>query len=235
VDPSSPLSQSDFAKGFASGIADPSVGGQYVSQLIGTLLANEPMPEYIEPGLRMSNWQEFIETADRFNDPGTFTALYAYEWTSIPDGQNMHRNVFFREVPPVVPFSSFDSNLPMNLWTYLEFQRTQGIATFAIPHNSNVSDGWMFSPNGTVAVVGGFVGLPMNRDYARRQQLNEPLFEILQLKGQSETHPWLSPNDEFANFEMFPNMINVGLPSQTTRSSTFTAATARSMTRHRNG
>ena len=214
VDPSSPLSQSDFAKGFAAGIADPSKGGQYVSQLIGTLLNNDPMLEYIEPALRVSNWKEFIATADRFNDPGTFTTLYAYEWTSIPNGQNMHRNVFFREVPAVVPFSAFDSQLPENLWTYLEIQRTQGIETFAIPHNSNVSDGWMFSPNAPVAVDGGFLGLPMDKAYARRQQLNEPLFEILQLKGQSETHPWLSPNDEFANFEIFPNMINVGLPSQ---------------------
>ncbi len=214
VDPSSPLSQSEFAKGFASGIADPSKGGQYVSQLIGTLLNNDPMSEYIEPALRVSNWKKFIETADRFNDPGTFTTLYAYEWTSIPNGQNMHRNVFFREVPAVVPFSAFDSQLPENLWTYLEIQRTQGIETFAIPHNSNVSDGWMFSPNAPVAVAGGFLGLPMDKAYARRQQLNEPLFEILQLKGQSETHPWLSPNDEFANFEIFPNMINVGLPSQ---------------------
>ena len=214
VDPSSPLSQSDFAKGFAAGIDDPATGGQYVSQLIGTLLTNSPMEEYNTPELRKGNWQKFIETADRFNDPGKFTALYAYEWTSIPNGQNMHRNVFFRETPAVVPFSSFDSELPDDLWTYLEALRDQAIQTFAIPHNSNVSDGWMFSPNMPTAVVGEFRGEPMDARYARRQQLNEPLFEILQLKGQSETHPWLSPNDEFANFEIFPNMINVGLPSQ---------------------
>ncbi len=214
VDPSSPLSQSDFAKGFAAGIKDPATGGQYVSQLIGTLLTNSPMPEYNTAELRQGNWQEFIQTADRFNDPGKFTTLYAYEWTSIPNGQNMHRNVFFRDTPPAVPFSSFDSLFPDDLWTYLEAQRTMGIETFAIPHNSNVSDGWMFSPEMPMAVDGQFRGGPMDARYARRQQLNEPLFEILQLKGQSETHPWLSPNDEFANFEIFPNMINVGLPSQ---------------------
>jgi len=219
VDPNNPLSQSDFAKGFASGIADPSVGGQYVSQLIGTLLKNEPMAEYTTAELRKGNWQKFIETADRFNDPGTFTTLYAYEWTSTPNGQNMHRNVFFRETPPRVPFSSFDSQLPADLWTALEFARTMGIENFAIPHNGNVSDGWMFSllmPT-AVSVEGGFRGESMDARYARRQQLNEPLFEILQLKGQSETHPWLSPNDEFANFELFPNLINVGSPSQIKR------------------
>jgi hypothetical protein len=216
VDPSSPLSQSDFAKGFAAGIKDPSKGGQYVSQLIGTLLNNEPMPEYNTGELRIGNWQKFVDTADRFNDPGKFTALYAYEWTSIPNGQNMHRNVFFRETPPDVPFSSFDSQFTYDLWTYLEFHRTMGVDNFAIPHNSNVSDGWMFSPDmpTNVSVEGGFEGVPMGAQYARRQQLNEPLFEILQLKGQSETHPWLSPNDEFANFEIFPNLINIGLPSQ---------------------
>ena len=214
LDPSSPLSRSDFAKGFTAGIKDPSVGGQYVSELIGTLLTNTPMQEYTTPELRTSKWETFLAVADRFNDPGTFTTLIAYEWTSIPNGQNMHRNVFFRELPPVAPFSSFDSQLPQDLWTYLEAQRTQGIQTFAIPHNSNVSDGWMFSPNKPTAVDGWFQGEPIDARYARRQQLNEPLFEILQLKGSSETHPWLSPNDEFANFELFPNMINVGLPSQ---------------------
>jgi hypothetical protein len=214
VDPSSPLSDSDFARNFAAGIEDPATGGQYVSQLIGTLLTNSPMEEYNTPELRKGNWQKFIETADRFNDPGTFTALYAYEWTSIPNGQNMHRNVFFRETPAAVPFSSFDSQFPDDLWTYLESQRDAGIETFAIPHNSNVSDGWMFSTEMPTKVVGTFRGEPMDARYARRQQENEPLFEILQLKGQSETHPWLSPNDEFADFEIFPNMINVGLPSQ---------------------
>jgi Protein of unknown function (DUF3604) len=214
ADPTSPLSQSDFAKGFAAGIKDPKVGGQYVSKLIGTLLTNSPMQEYVRPDLRTSHWKKFVEMADKFNDPGKFTALYAYEWTSIPNGQNMHRNVFFREKPPVVPFSSFDSQLPDDLWTYLEILRDQGIEGFAIPHNSNVSDGWMFSYTMPTYIWSGFRGVPIDARYARRQQLNEPLFEILQLKGQSETHPWLSPNDEFANFEIFPNMINVGLPSQ---------------------
>jgi len=214
VNPESPLSQSEFAKGFAAGIENPAEGGKYVSQLIGTLLTNSPMEEYVKPELVQSNWAKFIKTANQFNKPGEFTTLIGYEWTSIPNGQNMHRNVFFREKAPVAPFSSFDSIIPEDLWTYLEVQRAAGIDAFAIPHNSNVSDGQMFNPNKPTTVDVVFQGEPMDARYARRQQLNEPLFEIAQLKGSSDTHPWLSPNDEFADFELFPNMINVGLPSQ---------------------
>jgi len=214
VDPSSPLSKSDFAKGFTQGIKDPATGGKYVSQLIGTLLTNSPMEEYVKPEIVQSNWAKFVKVADKFNQPGKFTTLYAYEWTSIPNGQNMHRNVFFREKAPAAPFSSFDSNIPQDLWTYLEVQRTNGIDAFAIPHNSNVSDGRMFNPYKQTTVDVVFQGELMDARYAKRQQLNEPVFEIMQLKGSSDTHPWLSPNDEFADFELFPNMINVGLPSQ---------------------
>ena len=215
VNPDSPLSQSEFAKGFAQGMKDPTGGGaKYVTELIGTLLANQPMDQYNTPELRVGNWANFVETADKFYKPGKFTTLYAYEWTSIPNGQNMHRNVFFRDKPPVVPFSSFDSQLPQDLWTYLESQRAAGIDTFAIPHNSNVSDGWMFSPLMPTSVDVTFQGRPMDERYARRQQENEPLFEMAQIKGSSDAHPVLSPNDEFADFELYPNMINIGLPSQ---------------------
>jgi len=97
--------------------------------------------------------------------------------------------------------------IPTTLRTYQEVQRTMGNENFAIPHNGNVSDGWMYSPN-------EFLGGPMDARYAERQALNEPLTEIIQTKGSSDTHPLLSPNDEFANFELFQNMINVGMPSQ---------------------
>ncbi|MEA3413658.1 MAG: DUF3604 domain-containing protein [Pseudomonadota bacterium] len=205
--PDSELSKSDFAKQVVAGLENPEAGKDAVTTLIGSLVTNTPLSEYVTPELRVSRWQEFIETADRFNQPGRFTTLYAYEWTSIPDGQNMHRNVFFRDKPAAVPFSSFDSIHPEDLWTYLEIQRNQGIDAFAIPHNSNVSNGWMFAPN-------QFLDGPMDARYARRQQANEPAFEIHQTKGNSEAHPLLSPNDEFATFEPFPGLINLGVPSQ---------------------
>jgi hypothetical protein len=206
IDPASPLSKSEFAKTLQKMKTDPAAAGPAVQQLIQTLVQNNPMQEYVTPELRMGNWKKFIATADKFYKPGKFTTLYAYEWTSIPNGANMHRNVFFREKAPAVPFSSFDSVLPEDLWTYLEVQRNQGIECFAIPHNSNVSDGWMFSPN-------KFLGGPLDTRYARRQNENEPLFEICQTKGNSEAHPWLSPNDEFADFEQFPSLISLDTPS----------------------
>jgi hypothetical protein len=134
--------------------------------------------------------------------------LIAFEWTSIPNGRNMHRNVFWRnDTGPKIPFSAFDSYYPEDLWTYQELQREMGNENLAIPHNGNVSDGWMFSPN-------KFLGEAMDARYAERQALNEPVFEMIQTKGSSDTHPYLSPNDEFADFELFSNMINVGMPSQ---------------------
>ncbi len=99
---------------------DPAAAGPAVQKLIQTLVQNNPMKEYVTPELHTGNWKKFIATADKFYKPGKFTTLYAYEWTSIPNGANMHRNVFFRETPPAVPFSSFDSIYPEDLWTYLE-------------------------------------------------------------------------------------------------------------------
>ena len=216
LDPKSPLSKSDFAKQLSKMRTDPKAAGSAVQKLIQTLVQSDPMKEYVTPELRQGRWQDFLKAADKHNDPGKFTALYAYEWTSIPSGANMHRNVFFKDKAAAVPFSSFDSVQPEDLWTYLEIQRNQGIDVFAIPHNSNVSDGWMFSPRKFQGFQGqpAFIGGPIDTKYARRQQANEPLFEIHQTKGNSEAHPWLSPNDEFANFEPFPSLISLNSPSQ---------------------
>ncbi|MGL1889663.1 MAG: DUF3604 domain-containing protein [Reichenbachiella sp.] len=215
VDPNNPLSKTALAKQLASARTDPASAKAAVTTLIGTLVSNSPIPDYVTPELRMSNWEKFQKVADQYNNPGVFTTLYAYEWTSIPNGRNMHRNVFFRTKPAAVPFSSFDSIEPEDLWTYLEIQRNQGIECFAIPHNSNVSNGWMFSENkfqGAEGTEGGKI----DARYARRQQANEPLFEIHQTKGNSETHPVLSPNDEFASFERFDNLISLGVPAKIT-------------------
>jgi hypothetical protein len=118
LDPKNPLSKSAFAKQLAKMHTDPKAAGPAVQKLILTLVENDPMKEYVTPELRQERWQDFIKTADKYNDPGTFTTLYAYEWTSIPDGANMHRNVFFKDKPAAVPFSSFDSIYPEDLWSY---------------------------------------------------------------------------------------------------------------------
>ena len=208
IDPNNPLSKSDFAKKLQDPKAKMTDPTSAVSIILGSILASKAMPEYVKPEMLQSNWAAFVKAANKFNDPGKFTAFISYEWTSIPNGRNMHRNVYFRDDSgPNVPYSAFDSYFPEDLWTYQEIQRNAGIDNFAIPHNGNVSDGWMFSPN-------KFLAGPMDARYAKRQALNEPLTEIIQTKGSSDTHPAMSPNDEFANFELFPNMINVGQPSQ---------------------
>ena len=202
IDKSDPLAKTDLAKKLQKN--DPSA----VQEILHSILTSTGMPEFVEPALMQSNWQNYVKVTNKYNDPGKFTTLIAFEWTSIPNGRNMHRNVFFRnDTGPVAPYSSFDSFYPEDLWTYQEIQRTAGNENFAIPHNGNVSDGWMYSPN-------KFLGGAMDARYAARQQANEPLTEIIQTKGSSDTHPAMSPNDEFANFELFPNMINVGQPSQ---------------------
>ncbi len=202
IDPKDPLSKSKLAKRLQK--QDPTA----VMDILHDILTSTGRPELTAPELLEDNWQRYVKIANKYNDPGKFTTLIAFEWTSIPNGRNMHRNVFFRnDTGPEAPYSSFDSYYPEDLWTYLETQRNVGNETFAIPHNGNVSDGWMYSIN-------KFLAGPMDARYAKRQQLNEPLTEIIQTKGSSDTHPAMSPNDEFANFELFPNLINIGQPSQ---------------------
>jgi hypothetical protein len=202
-----PLYHTELAKTLMDPKASPADPDSAINQILGSLITGISMQEFVTPELLTSNWKRYVETANKFNKPGEFTTLIAWEWTSIPNGRNMHRNVFFRDDGPEAPFSAFDSIYPQDLWTFQEIHRNLGHDSIAISHNGNVSDGWMYSPN-------TFLGGPMDARHAARQQANEPLTEIIQTKGSSDTHPLLSPNDEFANFEPFPNMINVGQPSQ---------------------
>ncbi len=155
-----------------------------------------------------SVWANTIAIADAHNDPGTFTALIGYEWTSMPGGNNLHRVVVFRDgaerVGQVLPFSAFDSDDPEDLWAYLaRYEAETGGGAFAIPHNSNLSGGLMF-PDAAAD------GSPMSADYARARARFEPLVEATQVKGDSETHPFLSPDDEFADYETW-DASNVGM------------------------
>jgi hypothetical protein len=116
----------------------------------------------------------------------------------------MHRNVIFEDSADLpLPFAATDSRNPEDLWTWLERQRMRGVDAIAIPHNSNVSDGRMF------ALTDSF-GEPIDAAYAARRTWNEPLVEITQQKGTSETHPTLSPNDEFADYELFTELLLSG-------------------------
>ena len=163
------------------------------------IIDNEPLKESV--------WQEVIANAERYNAPGVFTTFIGFEWTSIPEGNNRHRNVLFRDgaeaASQVLPYSSFDSLDPEDLWAYLsEYEKKTGGQVLAIPHNSNLSGGQMFA----VETVGG---KPLDRDYAERRMRYEPIVEVTQYKGDSETHPVLSPDDEFADYETW-DAANLG-------------------------
>jgi len=151
----------------------------------------------LDPERVASAWKMEIEAANNNYRPGRFTTFIAYEWSTMVDVQyHYHRNVIFRGDSAPLPFSAIDSKKPEDLWGYLEANRKRGIEALAIPHTPDLSNGLMYD-------WADSHGAHIDVAYARRRMLNEPLSEISQIKGQSETHPRLSANDEFANFEIF--------------------------------
>ena len=149
---------------------------------------------------RQTVWRQITSNADRYNDPGVFTAFIGYEWTpSVALTGGPHRIVIFKDgastVNRVLPFTSYDSSKEEELWAFLaEYEREVGGAVLAIPHNSNLTGGEMFRLQDSW-------GQPLTAEYGRQRSRWEPLLEVTQIKGDSETHPYLSPTDEFADFE----------------------------------
>ncbi|MEE9175161.1 MAG: DUF3604 domain-containing protein [Thermodesulfobacteriota bacterium] len=154
-----------------------------------------------------SIWIDFVKKAETYNDPGRFTAMTGFEWSSTPDGNNLHRVVVFREgadkTSQTLPFSLFDSQDPEDLWKYLAgYEEKVGGQAFAIPHNGNLSNGLMFAEK-------TFSGKELSRAYAEKRMRWEPLHEMTQIKGDEEAHPLLSTEDEFADFETW-DVGNIG-------------------------
>jgi len=187
-DPNNALSRSDIATEVHK--QDPKVWSK-----LARLLNGEPLPGVDTRTVTQSAWQREIEAANRNYQPGKFTTFIAYEWTSSPGQHNLHRNVIFRGDKAPNPFSCIDSLRPEDLWAFLESIRKQGYEALAIPHNSNLSNGLMYDWVDSN-------GRSIDQAYAELRAANEPLAEISQIKGQSETHPLLSPNDEFSSFEV---------------------------------
>ncbi|MFN7945424.1 MAG: DUF3604 domain-containing protein [Blastocatellia bacterium] len=202
-DPNHPLSRLPEAQPFR----DPDQRKRLQAFRILTETAagrGERIAAFITPELRRSVWTQVVANANRHYQPGKFTTFAGYEWSSMPNNQNLHRNVIFRDDHvPEMPFTSAESRKPEELWTWLEQQRQQGREVLAIPHNANLSDGRMYA-------LLDSEGKPLDAAYAVRRNRNEPINEISQIKGQSDTHPEVSPNDEFASFEISTELI--GLP-----------------------
>jgi len=161
-------------------------------------------------GVTRRAWADIINAAEQYNDPGHFTTFVAYEYTSSTDDVgNLHRNVVFRGADklPAVPFSRLNSQNPEGLWDWMDTLRGQGIESLAIPHNSNGSNGQMFK-------LVDWAGDPMDDEYADQRIRNEPIVEITQVKGTSDTHPLLSPNDEWADFEIYKFRVGTSLHSE---------------------
>lgn len=148
-------------------------------------------------------WQDNVKAAEEYNDPGRFTALIGYEWTSNTAGNNLHRNVIFRDngdkadqILPYTTIKPLGSDNPRDLWKWMEaYQEKTGGSVLAIAHNGNLSNGRMFP------MIESFTAKPVDKEYVEQRARWEPLYEATQTKGDGETHPSLSPNDEFANFE----------------------------------
>ncbi len=171
-------------------------------------LADGSIEPALTEGITRSAWLDTIDAAEQYNQPGKFTTFAAYEFTSSSDDRgNLHRNVIFQNSArlPAVPFSRFHSQNPEGLWDWMDELRAQGIESLAIPHNSNGSNGQMFK-------ITDWAGNPIDDDYATQRIRNEPLVEITQVKGTSETHPILFKNDEWANFEIMPYRVATTLP-----------------------
>jgi hypothetical protein len=165
-------------------------------EIIGTL--SDDVAPIDNPKAIKNAWQKYTALAEQYNDPGRFTALIGYEWTS-EGGDNIHRNVIFRDgaamANMVVPYSQFDSKNPEDLWAHLaDYEDRTGGDVLAIPHNGNLSNGRMFTGS-------NFDGTPLTEANARLRARFEPVIETTQIKGDSEAHPFLSPDDEFADFD----------------------------------
>jgi len=170
-----------------------------VMEMIQAVSTGSIPPELLEERLFRSVWERHSAVTDRYNEPGRFTAFQGYEWTSHPGGNNLHRVVIFRGaagmVNRILPFTSIDSENPEDLWEWMRaYEEKTGDSILAIPHNGNLSSGTMFS-------VETFEGNPLTMAYAEARMRWEPLYEVTQIKGDGEAHPFLSPNDEFADYE----------------------------------
>jgi hypothetical protein len=177
--------------------AGPEQAAAATMELISAQSNKRLPPAVMDPRFAKSVWQKNNAIMEKYNEPGRFTAFIAYEWTSnAGGGNNLHRNVIYRDgadkADQAIPLTTFESEDPENLWKWMRsWEEKTGGSLLAIPHNGNLSNGLMFD-------LKTFTGQPLTREWAEQRARFEPLLEVIQTKGQSESHPSLSPTDEFA-------------------------------------
>jgi hypothetical protein len=205
--PDSPLSKLDMAKEMFG--TDPELIVRAFNKIGDTVRSGIPFPLVYDKKIIQDTWQRAVSTANKHYEPGKLTTFSGYEYTSVDGkgreqdgfaGGNLHRNVIFENMASDRVFSTLDSTNPEDLWDWMDSERNKGRDVIAIPHNSNVSDGKMFATK-------TYNGDNLDLSYAEQRIKNEPIVEITQVKGTSETHPLLSPNDEWANFEIYEKLL----------------------------
>jgi hypothetical protein len=173
-------------------------------------ISGKSIPDIIqEPAFVGNVWNTYLKTAEAYNDPGRFTTIIGYEWTSTENGNNLHRNVLFRggavEAKQMLPFTAAESFNPEDLWKWMAaFEQKTGGRVLTLAHNGNVSNGLMFPE------INPETGQPLTADYARTRIRWEPIYEVTQIKGDGESHPYLSPDDEFAGYDTLWDKSNLG-------------------------
>ncbi len=214
TDPDSPLSKLPIAARVTS--KDQNEAMQAFAELLRNLSEGKLDPALTDPAISRSVWSEIVKTADAHYEPGRFTTFPAFEWTSNPSKRNLHRVIVFRDSTkvPELAYSALDSDRPEELWRWMDGQRQAGATLLAIPHNANASDGLMFALRDSD-------GKPLDEAGIRTRSSNEPLYELTQIKGTSETHPELSPNDEFARFELWDYTLSADSERPTQRKGSY--------------
>ena len=210
LDKDNPLSQSALAEAITS--MDPAISKKSFTRIVMSSTFSWPYEELNQEEGKRTVWQRIVQAADRHYEPGKFTTFPAYEWStgkpnwlsSRRESQPIHRNIIFKGGKvPGVPYSGFNSRDPENLWAWMDKERAKGMDLLAIPHNANMSNGVMYNT---------FDGKPLTKAYAESRSRNEPINEVVQMKGQSMTHPILAPNDEFADFELYAYTFSLKKP-----------------------
>lgn len=199
------LLATDFGKRLSE-LWDNGEQRQAALEVIGTINDQNPYPPFETEAIRSTAWAKQIEAAEAANEPGVFSAFIGWEWTSFPNASNLHRVIFSPDggdkARMYTPFNAFDSSDPLDLWNWLD-ETSAAVDTrfIAIPHNANVSNGLMYSRE-------NLDGSPLTAEQAAQRIKWEPVTEMTQIKGDAETHPTQSPDDEFADFGTYDHLLD---------------------------